>query len=335
MRFDRITSIALGAVLSIGASMSGANAADKIRIGLVLPELSNEAIADIDKGARAHAEELGTVEILTTGSYNGEEQAKAVENYIASKVDVIAYDSIDAAAVGPAIVKANAAGIPVIGIFSLGSTGKHLSFLTPDFRENGRINGRWMAKKLGPTGIVAHVEGNPADAAGADLTAGFLEGLAEGGIKKTVAQAPSNWDREKAMGIATDMLTAHPDIQGIYGANDDVAMGVVQAARANGRLKDVLITGHNGTCEALASVIKGDLDFTVMLFSKPIGALMVDTALKGLKKEPVPEKIAGPSFGVDTETANGILGGTYKDVPDNVAAEVKQRLEAAKAGCKA
>lgn len=333
MQDRRSLLIALGVVLPVAAFAFDAHA-KSIRIGLVLPELSNEAIADIDKGARARAQELGNVEILTTGSYNGEEQAKAVENYIAAGVDVIAYDSIDAAAVGPAITKANQAGIPVIGIFSLGSSGKNTSFLTPDFRENGRINGRWMAKKLGPKGIVAHVEGNPADAAGADLTAGFLEGLAEGGIKGTVAQAPSNWDREKAMGIATDMLTAHPDLQGIYGANDDVAMGVVQAVKAAGRTNDVVVTGHNGTCEALGSVLKGDLDFTVMLFSKPIGALMVDTALKALNKEQVPEKIAGPSFGVDTAMANGILGGTVTDVPQNVAAEVKQRLEAAKGGCK-
>ena len=76
------------------------------------------------------------------------------------------------------------------------------------------------------------------------------------------------------------MLTSRPDLQGIYGANDDVAMGVLQAVRAAGRLGDVLVAGHNGTCEALASMLKGDLDFTVLLFNQPLGALMIDKAVE-------------------------------------------------------
>ena len=60
------------------------------------------------------------------------------------------------------------------------------------------------------------------------------------------------------MGIAVDMITARPDLQGIYGIIDDSAMGALQGLRSAGRLDDVLIAGHNGTCEALASLLKGD-----------------------------------------------------------------------------
>jgi ABC-type sugar transport system substrate-binding protein len=327
------TSLLLSAGLSV--LLAGpAGAADKIRIGLVLPDLSNQAIADIDAGARARAAELGTVEILTTASYSGEEQAKAIENYVAQKVDIIAYDSIDAAAVGPAIVKANEAHIPVIATISAASGGKSVTFITPDFREDGRIIGRWMVGKLGKGGIVAHVEGNPADAAGADLTAGFKEGLATGGIMKLVASAPSDWDREKALAVATDILTAHPDLQGLYGANDDVAMGALQALKAAGRVDAVLLAGHNGTCEALASILKGDLDFTVMLFNQPLGRLTVDTALKVHQGETVPEFMAAPVFGIDSPTAKAIAGGDLSAVPADLQAEVKARVTKAAAGCK-
>ena len=72
--------------------------------------------------------------------------------------------SIDAAAVGPAIIKANEAGIPVIAVISSAASGKNVTLITPDFTENGRIIGRWMAKQLGADGVVGHVEGNPADA---------------------------------------------------------------------------------------------------------------------------------------------------------------------------
>ena len=310
-----------------------ATVAEKFRIGLVLPDLSNQAIADIDAGARTRAAELGNVEILTTATYSGEEQAKAVENYVAQKVDLIAYDSIDAAAVGPAVEKANEAGIPVIAIISASASGKNVSFITPDFTENGRIIGRWMATELGAKGIVAHVEGNPADAAGANLTTGFKEGLAANGITNIVASAPSDWDRERALAVATDILTANPTLQGLYGANDDVAMGALQAVNAAGKLDSILLAGHNGTCEALASIIKGDLDFTVMLFNKPLGGLTVDTALAVIAGKTVAENIAAPVFGIDKPIAEAILKGDSSKVPDNLKAEVGERVNKAQSGC--
>ena len=329
------TSSVLGVLLAGCLAVTAAEAAAKsYRIGLVLPDLSNEAIADINTGAQARAKELGSIEVLTTGSYSGEEQAKAVENYVAAGVDLIAYDSIDAAAVGPAIVKANKAGIPVIAVISAASSGEYATFITPDFREDGRIIGRWMAKALGGKGHVAHVEGNPADEAGANLTGGFKEGLAEGGINSLVASAPSDWDREKALNVATDILTANPDLQGMYGANDDVAMGALQAIKAANRKASVLLAGHNGTCEALASMLKGDLDFTVMLFNKPLGVLMVDTAVMVFDKKPVEKHIAAPVLGLDAKRAQALLAGSGEMPPANIAPEVMQRLEAAKAGCK-
>ena len=326
--------VALGVALLALAASSPAGADHPIRIGLVLPELSNEAILDIDIGARARAEEVGSVEIMTTGTYAGEEQAKAMENYIAAGVDILAYDSIDGAATGPAVVQANEAGIPVISIFSRGAKGEDVTFLSADWKDNGRAVGAWLAKALGPDAIVAHVEGNPADEAGALLTVGFLEAIGEGGIPGTVAQAPSDWDREKGMSIATDMLTARPDLQGIYGANDDVAMGVLQAVKVAGRLDDVMVVGHNGTCEALASVLKGELGFTLMLFARPIGADMVDAAIKIAHGEEVPPFIKMHTLGMDTAWARGILDGSREDPAANIAAETRERLLRAEGGCK-
>ena len=324
----------LGAALLAGALGTSASAQD-LRIGLVLPELSNEAILDIDIGARARAEELGNIEIMTTGTYSGEEQAKAMENYIAAGVDILAYDSIDGAATGPAVVQANEAGIPVIAVFSRGAKGENMTFLSADWKDNGVAVGSWLAKKLGPGAIVAHVEGNPADEAGALLTVGFLEAIKAGGIDGTVAQAPSNWDRERGMSVATDMLTARPDLQGIYGANDDVAMGVLQAVKVAGAIgRTSLVVGHNGTCEALASVLKGELGFTLMLFARAIGSDMVDAAVSISKGESVPSFIKMKTLGMDTEWARGILDGTADSPPDNIAAETKARLERAQGGCK-
>jgi ABC-type sugar transport system substrate-binding protein len=190
-----------------------------------------------------------------------------------------------------------------------------------------------MAKKVGPKGIVAEVEGNPADDAGAKLTQGYQEGLAESGIK-VVASAPSDWDRQKALAVATDIITAHPDLQGLYGANDDVALGALQALIAAGKKDKVALAGLNGTCEALASVLKGQLNFSVMNFAKQLGRQSVDLAIKLHNGEKVPEKVAAPAFGIDTATANAVVAGDTSGVPAVVVDDVKARVLAAKNGCK-
>jgi len=323
--------LALGVATSLVILGSSGNA-QEIRIGFVVPELSNELIANLDSGARQRAEELGNIEILTTGTNNGEDQARAVENYISMGVDLIAYDTIDSAAIGPAIIKANEAGIPVVAIISKAVSGKVESYISYDFLAMGRVIGRWVGGELGPDGIVAHVEGDPADPSGVALTDGFVLGIKEYGISGLVAQAPSNWSRVDGLNNATNMLTANPNISGFYGIIDDVAMGIVEAARAAGKLDSIIIAGANGSCEALRSVLRGELDFTLIAFSKPMGVQLIDTSMQVLNGETVPAFIASPSFGVDTALANAILDGTQYP-PAALAPEIRQRLEAAQSGC--
>jgi len=329
----RMSFFGLAASLMMTSAMPSF-AADNVRIGLVLPDLSNEAISNINVGARERAKELGNVEILTTASYSGEEQASGIENYIVQHVDAIIYDSIDAAAVGPAIQKANAANIPTIAIFSAGGSGKNATWMGPDFKADGAMIGKWMAGKLGKDGKVAVVEGNPADTAGVNLVTGFEEGLKSGGIGAVTASAPTNWDRQRAFQVMGDMLTAHPDIQGAYGAIDEIALGALQALKAAGRKKDVLLAGHNATCEGLAALLRNDLDYDVMTFPKSIGRTAVDLVLKLKAGEQIPEVTNAEAFGIDTATAQAVLSGKVEGIPAGLVDDVKARVTAASQGCK-
>ena len=84
----------------------------------------------------------------------------------------------------------------------------------------------------------------------------------------------------------------------------------------------------------LLTSVSGELAFTNMIFARPIGADMIDAAIMIVHGESVPDFIAMRVLGMDTAWANGILDGTREDPPPALAAEVKERLERAKGGCK-
>jgi ABC-type sugar transport system substrate-binding protein len=95
--------------------------------------------------------------------------------------------------------------------------------------------------------------------------------------------------RERGVKQAEDVLVANPDLAAIYTANDDVALGAMQAVNAANRKGKTLVTGMNGVPPALRAVKEENLAMTVELNPVEWGRLGVDvlaTFFKGDKVEP-------------------------------------------------
>src|SRR5690606_90954 len=89
----------------------------------------------------------------------------------------------------------------------------------------------------------------------------------------------AGWDRALGLKVTEDILTAHPDLRGVAAVNDEMAFGALQAVRARGLEDQVLVTGFNGTAEALQAVGRGDLLGTVLTYCSGVGTQIVRTAL--------------------------------------------------------
>ena len=303
----------------------------KIRLGLVLPSLSIEAILDVKNGAEAQAKKMGNVELLVTGNNDPQQQVAAFENYLAAGVDAIGFDSLDAESIAPAVKKANEQNVPVIAMLSGSASGEVVTMLEPDQVLSGEKLGKWLAEALGGEGKVAYITGNAATVADQQLREGWGKGLAPASGIEIVPDSPAtNFDRAQALNVANNVLTANPDLNGIYGVIDDVALGAFDAAKSAGRQDDVLIQGVNGTCEALASILKGELDTTVMNFLPIVGSQFVTIATDVIAGKSVPETQHVPTYLLDQEKAKAILAGDL-EVPAGL--NVKERLDAAEAGC--
>jgi ribose transport system substrate-binding protein len=314
------------------STAASAGSGEQVRLGLILPDLTNQTINDIYLGAQARAEELGNIEILQGGTSETGPWLDACERIVNSDIDILAYDTLDAAATSSCIIQANEMGIKTICLFACTAEGTNDALITLDFHEVGLAGGQWMGEKLAAQGggEVAILEGPPGDEAIQAVHDGFREALAEACPDcEIVAEVPGGSDRDTGYTAAQQVLTANPNLAGIAAANDDVAMGVVRAVQEVERIGDLLITGNNGTCEALASIIAGDLSETVLIAGQPFGASTIDTALRLLNDETV-ETVNVTPVQIDSEQAQGILDGSVDDVP---SVSMKERLELAESGC--
>jgi ribose transport system substrate-binding protein len=301
-----------------------------LRLGLVLPDLTNQTMNDIYLGAQAHARDLGNVEILEGGTSETGPWLNACERIVSSQVDVLAYDTLDAAGTGTCIQQANEAGIKTICIFACVQTAHNDALVSLDFNNDGKMIGGWMARVLGGSGAVGFLEGPPGDEAATAIGEGFKSQLqADCPGCNLVASVPGGHDRNTGYQVGLEVLTAHPDIKAMYGLNDDIAMGIVRAVDQVGMTGQIYVAGHNGTCEAMAAVLDGQLGFTVLLAGQPFGIAVVDTALRLQQGETV-EQVNASAIPIDQPTAQGMLDGSIANPP---GVDVQARLQTAQAGC--
>ena len=195
----------------------------------------------------------------------------------------------------PAIRKANDAGIPIlildtrIDAAAAASMGAEIvTFIGSDNFEGGAVAGRYLARALGGTGSVAIIEGISGHETADRRRLGFLQGVeAHPGIR-VVASQTADWERARAYTVAENLLQAHPDLDAIFAANDEMALGALEAVDAAGRIAHVRVVGFDAIPDALANIAKGRLAGSVAQFPGEMGRLGVRHAVALLRDGTVP-----------------------------------------------
>jgi ribose transport system substrate-binding protein len=118
-----------------------------------------------------------------------------------------------------------------------------------------------MGAMLGGKGKVAILNAPPGIIIRDQRTNGFVDGMKKNFPDiKIVADQVADWDRKKAQDVLTTILTANPDLAGVYGVNDSMALGAMDVAKSKG-LK-LVIFGNDGEKDALEAIEAGDLSGT-------------------------------------------------------------------------
>ena len=301
----------LSAILMLGGAATGqAQQTKKPVIGLVMKSLANEFFKDMEEGAVKHAQERGDLTLVPVGMHSETDidtQISAIENFITQKVDAIVVAPADSRALVPPLARAIKAGIIVINIdvaldeAAKKQAGVDLAFVGPDNRAGAKMSGDVLAKALGQGGKVVIIEGNPGADNAQQRKRGFDDSVKEGKLD-LVDSRTAHWETEEANSVFSNILTAHPDVQGVMAANDSMALGVVKAIDASGKSGKIKVVGFDNIAAVQPLLKDGKLVATVDQFGSQMAANGIDYAMKALKGEKLEGWIKTP---IKLVTASG------------------------------
>ena len=224
-------------------------------IGVTLLTRAHVFYKDLENGLQTEAAKNGYQLIITAGEFDLGKQTSQMEDFITQKVDAIILCPADSRGIGPAVKRANEAKIPVFTADIAAQEGDIVCHIASDNVAGGRLAGEYMAKILNGKGSVAII-GEPTITSVLDRTQGFKDAVAKFPNIKVVAEVNGEGVRDKAMQAAADILQAHPDLAGIFGINDDSALGALDATQQFNR-SNVSIIGYDATPPARDAIMKG------------------------------------------------------------------------------
>lgn len=260
-------------------------------LGLVISTLNNPFFVTLRDGAQDAADAAGVELIVVDAQDDSAEMTSGIEDLISRGVSALLINPTDSDAVVPSIEQANEAGIPVFTVDRGASGGEVVSHIASDNVAGGRMAAEYLCDQLGGSGNVVELQGIPGSSAARDRGQGFNEYMSSECSGVTiVAQQTANFNRDEGLTVFENILTAEPEIDGVFAHNDEMILGAIQAAEAAGRT-DMIFVGFDAIDDAVAAVEEGRLDATIAQQPGLMGELGVETAVDYLNGEDVPENI--------------------------------------------
>ncbi len=298
------------AVLSGVSMVAGtANAAGRVVAGIVFQQ--DQYMKTVQLGLQSEADATG-VELLQANSDNKlEKESQLIDTYIARGVNAITLTPLSADGSMPAIKKARDAGITVVtfGTTVNGDLAQaSVTSSNQDLGKNTGMEARAFIEAMGATGkvklaTIAFKSLLPEQSN--DRVDSFLAEVQD--LVDIVAQQDA-WLAEKAVAVASDILTANPDIQIIYAANEGGTVGAVQAVKRAGLEGKVFVFGIDGTEQLANMALDPDNVLQAVTAQQPfeVGRLAMQAVNAILDGKPFEKDVSVPVLSLSRKDPAGL-----------------------------
>jgi ribose transport system substrate-binding protein len=285
--------------------ISGCNRGHK-RVIAVIPKGNADLFwQSVHAGAAKAGKETG-VEVVWNGPASEADytvQLQIVDAMINRHVDAIALAPTDRQALVKVVERAADRNVPVVIFDSAIDTQRFVSQIATDNYKAGQMAGERLGLILGGTGKVVIVAVKPGAASTEAREKGFEDIVRQKfpGIRildKRYGMAVV----AQAMTVSENMLTAHPDLDGIFASNESSTIGAAQAMR--GRSGKIKLVGFDWSPALLDNLKSGIVDSLVIQDPFQMGYQTVIAAVKHLDGQPVTKVVDMAPRLIDRENLN-------------------------------
>ncbi len=248
----------------------------------------------VKQGAEGKASELG-VKITFEGPDNESQVDKQIEmlqTALDKKPAAICFAALDSKAAIPLLQKAKAQNIPIIGFDSGVDSDIPVATAATDNLKASAEAAKRMSGFIGGSGEIAVVVHDQTSRTGIDRRDGFVKEIqANHPNIKIVDIQYGGGDPLKTDDLTKTILQAHPNLKGIFAANEGSAIGVLNAVKATGKQGKVVVIGYDAGKQQKDAVRSGLAAGAITQDPVGIGAKCVESAVKAIKGEPVEKNV--------------------------------------------
>ena len=310
---NKIYAIILSLVVLIFTSCGGGNSensseggddtGNKGTIGISVLTLGNPFFNVIAEGVKEEAAKHGYDVVVVDGDRDVQKQANQIDDFLTKGVVAIILNPCDRQSIGPAIEKANQAGVPVFtcDLKCVAEGAEVVSHVGSDNLQGGKLAGEAMIEALGVEGgkvlIVHFPQANSCQL----RVQGFEEVISRynhglvGGRIEVVAQLDGGGVRDEGYKVTEDTLQAHPDLRGIFAINDPSGLGARAALEKAGKQDQVTIVAFDGQPEGKQAIKDGKIFADPIQFPDLIGKKTVQLMMDYFSGNEVAKEVLIPT----------------------------------------
>jgi ribose transport system substrate-binding protein len=274
--------------------LSACNRQKKRQIAVIPKGTAHVFWQTVHAGANAAGQEFN-VEILWNGppaETDYSRQIEIMDSMIARHVSGIALAATDRNALDASIDRASKQKIPVTVFDSGVASTAFQTFVATDNFAGGQAGARKLAQLIGGTGKVGMVNNAPGSVSTMDREAGFKDVIAKEFPKiKIVAEQFSMSDRAKGLAATENILTAHPDLAGIFASAEPASVAAAQGLKSRDLVGKVRLVGFDSSETLVADLQEGTIDALVAQDPFKMGFEAVRTVADALDGKTPPKRI--------------------------------------------
>jgi ribose transport system substrate-binding protein len=289
-------SIAAASALLFAAFNTGAYAAGG-EIAVIVKTVNSNYWQNVQKGANAAIADAKGYTLTFQGPASESaitDEVNMVVNAVNRHVAGIVLAPSDPDALVPAIKKAWEAHIPVVLIDStISDSGKqyYQSFLSTDNEKAGEMCAKALIDRVGQSGKIAIMSYVPGAGSEVGRVGGFRKYIADHSKLQVVGPFYSQSQMATALNQTTDVLSANPDLKGIFGANEPTAVGVGRALKQSGKAGKLVAVGFDGNEDLQGFVRDGTVQAIAVQGSWQMGFKGIQTVVTVIERKPVAKQV--------------------------------------------